>query len=391
MTEPGESTPPRHVVHVFATFVAAGPQIRAVRLMEALGSRFRHSVVPMDGRADAAALAGPGLDLRVQEPPGKPGSPLRYRALARFLDAARPDLLLTYNFGSLDAALAARRRRTYAHVHHEDGFNQDEAERQKLRRVLLRRFALGRADRVVVCSRTLRAAALGSWRLDAARVVLIENGIHTERFRPGREPSLRAELGIAGDALVVGSVGHLRPVKNFARLIAACAAIAGTAAGRAVHLLVAGDGEERDALARLAARHPPPGGRVWLIGHRADLGPVYRAMDVFALTSNSEQHPVALLEAMCAGLPVATTDVGDVRAILPEAQARYLTPSDAQAERRLARSFDELLADAALRRRLGDLNRARILERYTFERMLGRYGTVYEEALAAAAAAAAAH
>ena len=191
---------------------------------------------------------------------GGRGGPLSGLRSARALVAdERPDLVLTYNWGSFDAVLAARGSGR-PHVHHEDGFNIDEAVRQKTRRVLARRFGLRRAYRVVVPSHNLERIATATWRLAPERVQLISNGIHTDRFQPedGADSSrnrlaVRARLGIPARALVVGTVGHLRPVKNYARLLSACAALPAAAyAERGVHVLVVGDGEQREALERQA-------------------------------------------------------------------------------------------------------------------------------------------
>jgi len=380
-----EPRPPAHLLHVFATFVAAGPQIRTARLMAGFGRRFRHTILAMDGRTGAAELIPPELDVAMREPPAR-GPWRRPRELSKMLRELRPDLLLTYNWGSFDAVLAARfgaALRGLAHVHHEDGFNLDEARKQKRRRVLLRRFGLTRARKVVVCSRGLARIARESWRIPDGRLQLIENGILTDRFGPGENPQLRREFDIPEDALVIGSVGHLRPVKNFARLLRAVAGIdRGRLGGRPPHLLLAGDGPGRDELLALARRLSPSGGVLTLAGHLTDLSDFYRAMDLFALTSDSEQHPVALLEAMCSGLPVVATDVGDIRSIVPEEQLGFLVPlGSGEPEARLSRLFEDLALDAALRARLGRQNRERVLDRYTFETMFEAYRKTYQTAL----------
>lgn len=379
---------PATLLHVFPTFVAAGLQQRAVQLMAAFGRRFRHTVVACDGRVDALALLPPGIDTRVVPPPAGSGPLGSVRAWRRLLAGERPDLLLTYNWGSFDAVLAGRSLGLAAHVHHEDGFNHDEAVRQKTRRVLARRFGLRRAYRIVVPSHNLVRIALEVWRLPPERVQLVSNGVHTDRFRPedpGRPerggPALREGLGIPADALVVGSVGHLRPVKNYPRLVEACAALpAQRYAARGVHLVLVGDGEERADLERLAGLHPPPGGRVHFLGHRDDLPPLYRAMDVFALSSDSEQQPVSLLEAMACGVPVVATDVGDIRAVLPPEAGGQVVPL-AQGVPGLARALDALLGDPERRRALGELGLERARSDYSFAAMLAAYGALYEAAI----------
>ena len=382
MVDPADP-PAAHLLHVFATFVAAGPQIRTAALIHQFGKRFRHTIMPMDGQSDAARLLPTDVEIRIEDPPAAQGPLRRPLQMRRRIQQYAPDLLLTYNFGSFDAVLAARTLRGLAHIHHEDGFNIDEARTQKRRRILLRRLALSRTRMTVVCSRRLEAIARQSWKIPDHRLQRIENGIHTDRFEPGPGLLGRRRFGLPEDALVVGTVGHLRPVKNFHRLLSACAQIDPARVGdRPVYLLLIGDGPERAALERLAKERHPPGGTVVFAGHQESLPELYRAMDLFALSSDSEQHPVALLEAMSCGLPAAATDVGDVRPILPEAQHRFLVSADGEdPESALARRLEEILSDPGLRTELGKQNRQRVLDRFSFSSMFEAYCGLYEAAL----------
>ena len=382
---------PAHLLHVFATFTAAGPQVRTVRLIEALGDDFRHSIVPMDGCRDAADLLADGARVDLIDPPASGGQgPAPARALSELITRLSPNALLTYNWGSFDAVLAARRHPQLPLLHHEDGFNADEVVRQKLRRVWARRWFLRRAHSVVVPSWRLEQVARESWRLPADLVRLIPNGIDTDHFHvPDSEEqqaraALRQELKIGQEDWVIGGVGHLRPVKRFDRLIEACAAVPASALNhRPLHLLLVGDGSERAHLEQCAADRPPAGGRVHFIGHQRELRPWYHAMDLFALSSDSEQHPLALIEAMACGLPIAATDVGDVRRVLPESGHRALVAADARATEALSQVLVALLVDAPRRESEGRANRKRALEEYSFDRMLDRYRALYRELLGA--------
>ena len=129
------------------------------------------------------------------------------------------------------------------------------------------------------------------------------------------------------------------------------------------------------------------------MGHQRDTAPWYSAMDLFALSSDSEQMPVALLEAMAAGLAVVATDVGDVAHILPPEQGDLILPlpdndarGDAQdsLEGALAKALETLAGDAAQRQHMGELNRARVAECYGFESMLAAYRSIYRTALESA-------
>lgn len=367
-----------HLLHVFSTFVPAGPQVRVAKLLAAFGREFRHTLVALDGRTEARELLEPGLDLRFVDPPPKAGSLATTLRLRRLLKRERPDLLLTYNFGAIDAVLAAKALGSQRVVHHEDGFRPDEAESFKRRRIWLRRLALAQVD-VVVISRNLERIALEHWRHPRERLHFIANGIEVERFEPADgNPRLRDELGLPRTALVVGAVGHLRPEKNLPRLLEA---VSVCARERDVHALLLGDGPERAQLAELAQRADLRG-RVHFAGYRADPRAFYRAMDVFALSSDTEQMPIALLEALASSLPALSTDVGDVRAILPAEQTRFVVPLGPACAASYARALAELAADAELRRSLARANRARVAAEFTAERMLASYRELYRAMLA---------
>lgn len=368
-----------HLLHVVPTFVPAGLEMRTVHLIAGFGSDLRHSILSMDGRTDAADRLPPGAPVRLLPSPPKAGSLRTSIRLRQILREEKPDLVLTYNWGSFDALLAARSLGFHRVLHHEDGFNADESHAFKRRRVLARRAMLPWVPRVVVPSQRLYDIATQSWKVPADQVRLIRNGIHLDVFnRSNGGLALRQELGIPENALVVGTVGHLRAEKNHLRLLEACAALP---AGLQVHVLLVGDGDERARLEERAAR-PDLAGRVHLAGYRPDPQRFFRAMDVFAISSDTEQMPVCLLEAMASCLPVVSTDVGDIRTVLPAEQEPWLVPLDGQATQgAFAQRLGELARNPALRRRLGERNRRQAEERFSFETMLAAYREIYHEVL----------
>lgn len=366
------------VLHVFPTFVPAGRETRAAILLNAFGARWRHELVAIDGKLDALSLVDARERVQVHAAPAAKGGFAAFRQWRALLARLRPDLVLTYNWGAFDAVLAARSLGLPL-VHHEDGFNSDEAARQLPRRVWARRLAL-RGAQVVVPSRMLRGIALRDWRLSPARVHHIDNGVDLSRYAPrDGAPGLRARLGIPADALVVGWLGHLRPVKNPRRFLSAMARVAPE---RKAWALVVGDGTERAACEELAARTHTLQGRVVFAGHQPDPREHLRAMDAFCISSDSEQMPIALVEAMASALPAACTDVGDVRAMLGEEQEAHVVPlADHETAWPLAEALDALLADPELRSRLGAANRARALAAYDLATMAAAHEAVWTSAL----------
>jgi len=351
------------VLHVFPSFAVGGAQVRYAALANRWGPRWRHAVVSLDGRFDCAErLRVPVARIGFPAVPGE-GLPRRLHRIRRLLRDLSPDALVTSNWGSIEWAVANLAPRRVRHLHTEDGFGPDEAAGQKRRRVLARQMAL-RFSTVALPSATLLRAARTLWRLPEARLRLVPNGIDLRRFRPDGP---RAALAVPGEGPVIGTVAALRPEKNLARLIRAAALLRRD--GAALRLLVIGDGPERPTLEALAAEQGL-GDACLFAGHVPDPAAAYRAMDVFALSSDTEQMPFSVLEAMASGLPVAGTDVGDLRAMLPPESLPHVAAPDPAA---LAGALRPLLADPGLRTRLGAANRARAEREYDEEAMFAAY------------------
>lgn len=365
----------RHFLHVFYTFDAAGAQVRAAALMRGLGSDYRHTVLAQDGGTGALELVG---DTDVQLVDFKPAAGLMsgVRFFRQLLRQQKPDLMLSYNWGTIDAVMAARSLGMRRLVHHEDGFNIDEAEQLIARRNWTRRLVLNGVD-VVVPSRQLQRIGQTQWHLQ--RLHYIANGIDPVSYQhnPHQGAEFRSSLGIPADAVVVGAVGHMRKVKNFGRLLRALALIDYPG----IHLVLVGDGAEIGPLRSLAdSLADSLAGRVHFTGHLLDLRPAYSAFDIFCLSSNSEQQPVSLLEAMAAGLPACSTDVGDVKATLPESQHPFIVPLGPTVETALADSLSRLARDQNLRQTLGAENRQHVEKHFSEIAMLGAYRKIYADA-----------
>jgi len=369
-----DSSPIRHVLHVFATFAPAGPQTRTANLLQALGATWRHTIVAMDNRTSAAELLSGELDITLRDAPTESGFFKTLRSLRRLIEETAPDLICTYNWGSIETVMAVRTLTGIPLIHHEDGFGPEEAAGFKRRRVWMRRYLLKRVPALVVPSHNLGGIARELWKVPERQLHIVPNGVHLDRFGP-KGDDLRAEFGIDADALVVGSVGHLRPEKNFARLIHATA----QAAPRLefpLHLVLVGDGVERDALVELT-QTLGIGPRVHFAGHREDTAPAYRTFDIFGLSSDTEQMPISLVEAMATGVAPATTDVGDIRLMVPDECVENLVSLEA-CPGALADQLVALAGNSAVRLRKGEAARIKANAEYSFETMLGIYKGLYE-------------
>jgi glycosyltransferase involved in cell wall biosynthesis len=367
--------PPLRFLHVFGTFDHGGAEGRTVALMDRLGAGIQHTVLVSDQKAMGARRAlAPGVaatfPVEGSELVSGGPTPARLRRLAGLMTDA--DLVLTYSWGAMDFVLAhrlfARSMKLPALVHHEDGIDPPLRGIKLWLRLNYRRLAMRGADRIVIPSRTLAAVAKRRWWVPDRQLSYIPNGIEMER--PGSAPGAAAQSHLRGrHETVVITVAGMRPEKNLPRLVRAAAQ-----AGEDIRLVILGEGPERAAIAaeakRLGIEH-----RVEMPGFAQNVREHLRQADIFALSSNTEQCPLSLIEAMAAGLPAVTTDVGDIANMVPAANRPFIVPADE--EGKFAAAIRTLADDPALRRRLGEANAAHARGEFDSRDMVDAYRRLY--------------
>ncbi|WP_338446273.1 glycosyltransferase [Pelagerythrobacter marensis] len=367
------------ILHLHSTFSAGGKELRTVRLINAFGAKAAHAIVSaeperMEAARYIARQVAVGYPRDFPTLQGKP-TPGRLQRLARAMRGY--DLVLTYNWGAMNAVLAHTVfKDVFALpplIHHEDGFNEDERERLKSTRNWFRKIALGRSNGLVVPSETLERIALEVWEQPIGRVKHIPNGIDTRAFARRPKPdALRGVIKRKGE-FWVGTLAGLRPVKNLPRLVRAFRGLPDD-----WHLVIVGEGPERDAI-RAEADEYDIGHRVHLPGFAPDPARYVGLFDIFALSSDSEQFPISVVEAMAAGLPVAAPAVGDLAAMVADANAPLIGPAGDEAA--LTGNLARLAGDAALRADVGQANRAKAREAFDEKPMIATYRRLYSSAL----------
>ena len=367
-----------HILHLQSTFAAGGKELRTVQLINAFGRKARHTIVSAEPDELAAAQRiARGIDVRVQPDfPALKGLPTpgRLQKLARAMQGY--DLVCTYNWGAMDAVMAHTLFKDLHNlpplIHHEDGFDESEARKRKLRRTWYRRVALGKAAGLVVPSEQLEEIALVDWQQPLGRVKRIPNGIDTKAFamRP-RKDALRL-IKHSGEHWV-GTLAGLRTVKNLPRLVRVFAQLPDN-----WQLVILGEGEARDAIVaeadRLGINH-----RVHLPGAVADPARVIGLFDIFALSSDSEQFPLSVVEAMAAGLPVVAPAVGDIAHMVAAPNAEFIVPPGDDEE--LATALVQLAVSKDLRREVGEANRAHAVAHFDEAKMIATYRRLYSSAM----------
>jgi glycosyltransferase involved in cell wall biosynthesis len=287
----------------------------------------------------------------------------------------RFDLVLTYNWGAIDGVMAARvfGKGLPPIVHHEDGFNADEAVRLNVMRNMYRRIALPAANALVVPSETLEGIALKYWGQPAARLRRIANGIRTGLYAGEPDPNAIPGFVKRPGETVIGTIAGLRPVKDLPMLVRA---VAGMSAR--VRLVIAGEGPEREAILE-AARAMGLEDKLVMPGFLPEPHRYIGLFDIFALTSKSEQAPISVIEAMAAGLAVVAPKVGDIAAMVAPENEPYLVA------RRFEVPFRDslgVLADhPAGRAQIGEANRERARALFDEADMVAAYARLYGEAM----------
>jgi glycosyltransferase involved in cell wall biosynthesis len=209
----------------------------------------------------------------------------------------------------------------------------------------------------------------------ADRSWVIPNGFDCGRFSPSAEAraTLRRELGLADDSIMIGLIARYHPMKDHANFLRAAALMV---ARRDVHFVLAGcdvdagNAEISDTIRRFNLEN-----HIHLLGERHDMPSLTAALDIATSSSSwGEGFPNSIGEAMACAVPCVVTDIGDSARIVGSC-GRAIAPRDPAA---LANAWDELLdLPSDERRELGQAARRRVLDRYSIDAVVRQYEDLY--------------
>lgn len=237
-------------------------------------------------------------------------------------------------------------------------------------------FEWRRTDAVVAVSGHTAEGSSAKHRVRVLRV--IHNGVDIGA-RGRSRAAVRAELGL-GDEPVCITVANIRPEKDYPTLVRACARLRDE--GVRLGVLAVGEGPDRPAVEALARSYGLGPDRLRFLGARNDVPDLLRAADIFVLSSALEGLPLALLEAMAAGLPVVATAAGGVPEVVQHGVHGFIVPTGSPGE--LAAAMEALASDRDLLLEAGARAFAHARDRCSLAAMASKYEALYDEVCSAA-------
>ena len=362
----------KRILHVIDTTGPGGAETVFVELADRLRARGYHSIALLRGPGWVQdTLAERGIRTEILEAKGSFNT--RYLAALRLLiKSERIDLIQSHLLGSNVYSAGAgwlTRRPVVATFH--GAVDVSAGER-------FRRLKFGIMNHAV--SHFVAVSdSLGKQMREqgiAARkpVAVIYNGVDMSRYERPRHRALVSELGLPQEAVLIGSLGNIRPAKAYDVLIQAAGLLC--AGDPRLHFLIAGHVKENVARPLRELIHKLNlDGRVHFLGFRPDTAEFLAGVDLFALSSSSEGFSIATIEAQAAGLPVVATRSGGPEEIITDRDNGLLVPTNNP--QALADALRELLDDPGLAAALATAGQRSARTRFSIETMLDAYEAIY--------------
>lgn len=364
----------KRLLYLVTRSEVGGAQVHVLQLLRALKARFDvHVAVGDEGflTREARCL---GVEVHVLPALVQPISPIRDLAAIwstlKLLRTLRPSLVHAHSSkaGLVGRIAAVQTGVPAVFTAHGWAFAEGVPPGRRLLAILAERTAARWADRIITVSEQDRMLALRYGVGPASKLVTIYNGVADIplQARP-------AAGNDAGNEICVIMVARFSPQKDHSLLIRALAGVQGT-----WRLKLVGEGPTRPQVESLV-RSLGLQERVEFLGARQDVPTLLAGAHVFVLTSNWEGFPLSILEAMRAGLPVIASDVGGVREAVLEGITGFLVPRGN--ELILRNRLELILADSALRLRMGQAGRQHYIAHFTTDTMVSRILEVYMQVL----------
>jgi sugar transferase (PEP-CTERM/EpsH1 system associated) len=359
------------VLHILHAFSHGGLENGIVNLINGSPQDIRHELCLLTAAGEFIhRLKKPVTCYELHKQPGNSlGTILQLRRIIRSSGA---HIVHTRNWGAFDGVIAASCCPGVVIIHGEHGRDIGDPAGLNLRRNLIRKLFSPRIRKFTAVSEDLSQWLAAKVKIPSGRILLIRNGVDTQRFRPQRDLGLRDEFGIPHDAIVIGTIGRLDPIKNHVGLIQAFADLARRFTN--LRLVIVGEGPERKRLESIIRDYPKTPAPV-LAGYRADVDRFYGLFDVFVLNSFAEGMSNTLLEALASGLPVVCTPAGANSELVVDGGHGRIVPVDDKEG--LEAALTAYIQSDELRSAHGGKARLFIEANYSLPVMIGRYMDLY--------------
>ena len=352
-----------HVLHIVPGLLAGGMELAMARVISGLNSaEIKHSIACLKSEPEIIDKLPADVDIHLfYARPNEPQLPFR---LARLIRKIRPDIIHARNWGAWPD-VAVGRYLSWPPVPLIYSFHGlGVAGYMPWRRRAASKILVHMTNHLFTLSRQSRDYLVQNWGWPEDRTEIIPNGVDTNYFYPNHKPR--------GPRFIIGSVGNLRSVKNHRLILEACKPLLGE--GHDLEIRIAGEGDLMGTLTNLADALSL-GDRVVLPGRVENIPEFLNELDLFVLSSDSEQHPNALNEAMACGIPSISTRVGCVEDLLDGGRCGTIVePGDVEG---LSAAIKSYLLDPDLRCSYGKFALEHVRKNYTFELMLDRYRKMY--------------
>ena len=378
----GSKTPPL-VAHIIFRLAVGGLENGLTNLINNMPPhRYRHAIISLTEctdfserlRRDDVVLISlhkqSGHDFQV------------YARLLKTLTTLRPAIVHTRNLPALESLVPAALAGVPCRLHGEQGRDVYDPDGLNRKYNLLRKII-----RPLVHCYTTVSQELAEWLVRTVgakpeRVKHIYNGVDLDRFHPA--VGLRESVGPGGFApsgtLVIGTVGRMEPIKDQLTLVRAFLHLIKGEPGlrQRLRIIVVGAGSLRNRARELLDK-VNAGHLAWLPGERNDIPQIMRGLDVFVLPSLREGVSNTILEAMATGLPVVATRVGGNPELVEDGVSGTLVPHSDPAS--MAEAIRRYSLDPRLRREHGRAGRKKAEERFSIQKMIEGYLSVYDAVL----------